>query len=256
MKIKGKSFFITGGSSGLGEATVIVLLELEANVVIIDIQPPKISKDFAEKQSQILYVKADVTSTQEVRKAIEYGVAKFGLTFGGVINCSGIFIPGKTVEDGTAMDLEQVKNVVNVNLIGTINVASQVAALLIKQDPEEDGERGAIINVSSVTYIEGNSGQVAYCASKGGIAGITLPMARDLSIYGIRVLAIAPGCFVTPILKIMPDQALVKITDMIEFPQRFGKPSEFAKLVIYLIENTYMNGEIVRIDGGLRLGKL
>ncbi|KAG9291226.1 hypothetical protein G9A89_021728 [Geosiphon pyriformis] len=256
MKIKGKSFFITGGSSGLGEATVIMLLELEANVVIIDTQPPKISKDFAEKQSQSLYVKADVTSTEEVQKAIEEGVAKFGLTFGGVINCAGIFIPGKTVDDGTAIDLQQVKKVVNVNLIGTINVASQVAALLSKQEPEEDGERGAIINVSSVTYIEGDSSQVAYCASKGGIAGITLPMARDLSGYGIRVLAIAPGGFDTPLIKILPDEARVKLENMAEFPQRFGKPSEFAKLVIHLIENTYMNGEIVRIDGGLRFGKL
>ncbi|KAG9287197.1 hypothetical protein G9A89_001605 [Geosiphon pyriformis] len=156
MKIKGKSFFITGGLSGLGEATVIVLLELEANVVIIDTQPPKISKDFAEKQSQILYVKADVTSMQEVRKAIEYGVAKFGLTFGGVINYSGILIPGKTVEDGTAMDFR----------------AGQKHSQC-ESEPEEDGERGAIINVSSVAYIEGDSGQVAYCASKGGIAGIT-----------------------------------------------------------------------------------
>ncbi|KAG9291247.1 hypothetical protein G9A89_021749 [Geosiphon pyriformis] len=224
-----------------------MLLELEANVVIIDTQPPKISKDFAEKQSQILYVKADATSTEEFQKAIEEGVAKFGLTFGGVINCAGVLIPGKTVDDGTAIDLEQVKKSSQCEsgkfhpLIGTINVASQVAALLIKQEPEED---------------------VAYSASKGGIAGITrehwtfLPMARDVSIYGIRVLAIALGGFDTPLIELLRDEALIKLKNIVEFPQRFGKPSEFAKLVIHLIENTYMNGEIVRIDAGVRLGKL
>ncbi|CAI2168007.1 18477_t:CDS:2 [Funneliformis geosporum] len=255
MYIKGNTFIVTGGGSGLGLSTAQELLKLEANV--IDLKNTEESF-YKGREKNFLFIQADITSEKEITKAIQQVIEKFGKNIRGVINCGGIGGVGKTVgSNGMPLDLDLFKFVVNVNLIGTFNVCRLVAAQMVKQKPLEEGERGVIINVSSIAYQDGQMGQVSYSASKGGIASMTLPMTRDLSKFGIRVVTVAPGPFETPMISHLNERSKQKILNQTEFPARPGKSDgEFNKLVIHLIENTYMNGEIIRIDGGIRLGKL
>ncbi|CAG8460654.1 1257_t:CDS:2 [Paraglomus brasilianum] len=254
MLINDRTFFVTGGASGLGLAVVEELLQHGANVVIIDLKEKPLDLKVLTNTNRVLYVIADVTSEEGIKEAIKAGVNKFGNTIGGLVNSGGIGSVDMTVaSNGKPADLETFKSVVDVNLVGTFNVSRLVASEMIRQMPDEDGERGVIIHLSSIASEDGEMGQAAYSASKGGITGMTLPMARDLARFGIRVLSVAPGACETPMASRLPEKAVQFIIRKIGFPKRLGKPKEVASLIIHMIQNSYMNATQVRIDGGARL---
>ncbi|KAG2225879.1 hypothetical protein INT45_006575 [Circinella minor] len=260
MQIKGNTFIVTGGASGLGEATVRELLQRGANVAIFDLNEEG-SEELAKSLGPNAFAagKVDVTSEELVKNAIEKTVQKFG-KIAGVINCGGVASAAKMARRGNSkhtMTLEIFEFTIRVNLIGTFNVCRQVAQVMANQDPfNEDGERGVIINTASVAYQDGQAGQTAYSASKGGVASMTLPAARDLAPAGIRVMAIAPGIFETNMTAVMPDRAKQQIIKDAIFPARMGKAPEFSGLACHIIENGMLSGEVIRIDGASRLGKL
>ncbi|KAF9906746.1 Dehydrogenase [Linnemannia zychae] len=256
MRIQGKTFIVTGGSSGLGEATVRTIVERGGKVIVFDINEERGEALAAELPSSVFWPGAtDVAGEESVTSSIEKGVAAFG-NISGVVNCGGVGMAQKIVfRNGEPQPLDIFTEVVRINLIGTFNVCRLVAAHIIaniKESSEKEEDPGVIINVASIAYTEGQAGQTAYSASKGGVAGMTLPMARDLA-GQVRVCTIAPGFFGTPMGNAVKDSNLEK--HMIH-PYRMGKPSEFAHLACAIIENPMMNGEIVRIDGAVRLGKL
>ncbi|KAI9497272.1 hypothetical protein BDB00DRAFT_805763 [Zychaea mexicana] len=260
MQIKDNTFIVTGGASGLGEATVKELIQRGASVAIFDL-----NDEGAQELAQSLGPKAfaagkvDVTSEEAVKTAIEKTVQKFG-KIAGVVNCGGVASAAKTARRGDAkhtMTLDIFEFTIRVNLIGTFNVCRQVAQVMANQEPfTEDGEQGVIINTASVAYQDGQTGQTAYSASKGGVASMTLPMARDLASVGVRVMAIAPGIFETNMTSVMPERAKKQIIKDAIFPNRMGKAPEYAQLACHIIENGMLSGEIIRIDGASRLGKL
>ncbi|CDS10421.1 hypothetical protein LRAMOSA03097 [Lichtheimia ramosa] len=255
MQITGNTFIVTGGASGLGEATVKEIVKRGGNVAE---RNAELAKSLGSKV--LAAGKVDVTSEEDVRLALEKTVAHFG-NIAGVINCGGVAGAAKIARRGNSanlMTMDLFDFIVRVNLLGTFNVCRQVAQVMANQDKTytEDGERGVIINTASVAYQDGQAGQTGYAASKGGVASMTLPMARDLAPAGIRVMSIAPGLFETNMTAKTPPKAKAKILKDAIFPERMGHASEYAMLACHLIENTMMSGEIVRIDGASRLGKL
>jgi NAD(P)-dependent dehydrogenase (short-subunit alcohol dehydrogenase family) len=256
MDIRGTSAIVTGGASGLGEATVRLLAERGVRVVVLDMQDDK--GEALAKEVGGVFAHADVTDTGEVIAAVE--AAKELGTLRSVVNCAGIGWATRTIgRDGTydsAHDLEVYKKVVNVNLVGTFNVTRLAATAIAQTEPLEDGERGAIVNVASLAAFDGQIGQAAYSSSKGGVVGMTLPVARDLAVVGIRVNTIAPGLIDTPIYGFggNAQEFKAKLSKDVLFPDRLGRPAEFASLALELITNSYMNAEVIRIDGGARLG--
>ncbi|KAF9585278.1 Dehydrogenase [Lunasporangiospora selenospora] len=256
MIIQGRTFVVTGGSSGLGEATVRAIVERGGKVIVFDINEDRGEAIASELATSVFWPgTTDVAGEESVLNSIEKGMAKFG-KISGVVNCGGIGMAQKIVfRNGEPQSLDIFEEVIRVNLIGTFNVCRLIAAHIIaniKADAEKDEDPGIIINVASIAYTEGQAGQTAYSASKGGVAGMTLPMARDLA-GQVRVCTIAPGFFGTPMGEAVKDSNLQK---HVVHPHRMGKPSEFAHLACAIIENPMMNGEIVRIDGAVRLGKL
>ncbi len=251
MKIRGNTFVVTGGSSGLGEATAQHLARKGANVVLVDISNAgkKVASAIGDRAA---FSKADVSSEDDIKRVIRTARRKFG-NLAGAINCAGIVIGEKTVGRTGAHDLERFRKVINVNLIGTFNVTRLVAEYLAKQDPGPQGERGVIINTASVAAFDGQMGQAAYSASKGAVSAMTLPIARDFSKLGIRVVSIAPGIFETPMMAGMPDKVRDSLAAQVPFPRRLGKPAEYAQLVEHIIVNRYLNGETIRIDGAIRM---
>ncbi|KAG0200215.1 Short-chain dehydrogenase reductase SDR [Mortierella sp. GBA30] len=254
--IQGKTFVVTGGSSGLGEATIRTIVEKGGKVIIFDINEERGEAIATELAGSVFWPgPTDVAGEDSVVSSIEKGVEKFG-KISGVVNCGGIGMAQKIVfRNGEPQPLNIFEEVVRINLIGTFNVCRLIAAHIIaniKDAPEKEEDPGVIINVASIAYTEGQAGQTAYSASKGGVAGMTLPMARDLA-GQVRVCTIAPGFFGTPMGNAVKDSNLEK--HMVH-PYRMGKPSEFAHLACAVIENPMMNGEIIRIDGAVRLGKL
>jgi 3-hydroxyacyl-CoA dehydrogenase/3-hydroxy-2-methylbutyryl-CoA dehydrogenase len=251
---KSGCYLVTGGASGLGAETVRLLLTRGANVMVLDIKSDeKLMKDCGSK---VGFAQTDVTSEESVKKAIEKAKSQFG-RINGVVNCAGISFPSRTATTRGPHDLELFKRVIDVNLNGTFNISRLAAFEMIKQPLlEGQTERGAIINVASVAYSEGQIGQVSYSASKGAVVSMTLVMARDLAPYKIRVNTIAPGIFETPMMLMMPEEGRNKLTSQAAFPQRMGKPQEFAHLVVALIENQMMNGATIRLDGGIRMAAL
>jgi len=245
---------VTGGSSGLGEACVILLVSKGANVVILDINSSiNLSKMDPQKT---LFLQTDVTSEESVKNAIDITIKKF-TEINGLINCAGVGAAQRTTSSkGHPHDLELFSKVIQINLIGTFNVSRLVASQMIKQKADSEGHRGVIINTASVAAYEGQVGQVAYAASKAGVVGMTLVMSRDLSIGGIRVNTISPGLFYTPMLSKLPSEHINKMQNSVQFPKRLGKPDEFAHLVLCIIENPYLNGETIRLDGAVRLAAL
>jgi NAD(P)-dependent dehydrogenase (short-subunit alcohol dehydrogenase family) len=252
MKIQGSAALVTGGASGLGEATVRRLVAAGARVVILDRDEkrgPALEKELGERAR---FVKTDVTSADEVQKAVDAANELGGLRI--AVSCAGVGWAARTLnKEGQAHDLELFKTVVGINLIGTFNVSRLAAAAIAKQAPLDDGERGVIINTASVAAFDGQIGQVAYTASKAGVAGMTLPMARDLSAVGIRVLTIAPGTMDTPMLAQLPEAARQALAAGIPFPKRLGTADDYAKLAQHIVENGYLNGETIRLDGALRM---
>ncbi|CDH54993.1 3-hydroxyacyl-dehydrogenase [Lichtheimia corymbifera JMRC:FSU:9682] len=261
MQITGNTFIVTGGASGLGEATVKEIVKRGGNVAIFDLNGEGAAELAKSLGSNVLAVgKVDITSEEDVRLAIEKTVARFG-NIAGVVNCGGVAGAAKIARRGSSantMSMDLFDFIVRVNLLGTFNVCRQVAQTMANQEKTytEDGERGVIINTASVAFQDGQAGQTAYSASKGGVASMTLPMARDLAPAGIRVMSIAPGLFETNMTANTPPKAKAKILKDAIFPDRMGHASEYAMLACHLIENTMMSGEIVRIDGASRLGKL
>lgn len=245
------SAIVTGGASGLGEATARMLSSIGANVAIFDLDENK-GLAVSEKINSDFY-KVDVTDTNSVNQAVSSFLKQNeGIQI--VVNCAGIGPAAKTVSRGEPHSSELFAKVININLIGSFNVASICAAEMVKnREYSEDGFRGVIVNTASVAAYDGQIGQVAYSASKGGIVGMTLPMARDLSDKGIRVCSIAPGLFLTPLLESLPEEVQESLGKQVPFPSRLGKPTEFAKLVVQIIENDMLNGEVIRLDGAIRM---
>lgn len=253
MDINNKVAIVTGGASGLGFATVAQLLQKGAKVVIFDVNEELAKQVTQEFGDNVAYEIVNVTDESSVHKAIQQTVERLGAIHI-CVNCAGIAPPQKTVGKSGAMPLENFKKVIDINLIGTFNTLRLAAAEMAKNDLlSESDERGIIINTASVAAFEGQMGQAAYSASKAGIVGMTLPIARDLSSYGIRINAIAPGLFRTPMAAGLDDRVIEKLESLVEFPKRLGRPDEFAKLVTFMIENEYINGEVIRLDGAIRM---
>jgi len=253
MKLDGSVAVVTGGASGLGEATVRAFLSKGGRVAIID-RTNSNGVVVAESlgADKAIFTPADVTSEAEVKDALQKTMAKFGAIHIAV-NCAGVGTAMKTTGKAGPMPLEMFELCIRVNLIGTFNVIRLAATEMLKNTPNEDGERGVLINTASVAAFDGQIGQAAYSASKGGVVGMTLPIARDLSRDGIRCLTIAPGTFDTPMLSLLPDPARQALAANIPFPNRLGRPAEFGALAAHIVENAYLNGETIRLDGSIRM---
>jgi len=251
MKIEGQAALVTGGGSGLGEATARELARLGAKVAVLDVNLEHAQKVAADIGG--VAIQCDVTSAEGMQSAIAQAAAAHGPARI-LMQIAGIGAAKRVIgKDGNAAPLEDFIKVVNVNLIGTYNAARLFAAACAKLDPMEDGERGAMVFTASVAAFDGQVGQQAYSASKGGVVGMTLPMARDLAQHGIRVCTIAPGLFATPLMRTLPEPVQASLAASIPFPQRLGKPSEFAELACHIVTNGHLNGEVIRLDGALRM---
>lgn len=238
-----RTFLVTGGTSGLGGATVQALVARGANVVAADLK--------GEAPAGATFVQCDVTDEAQVEAAVGTAVELGG--FAGAISCAGVGPAAKVLSKGRAHPLNLFSKVLEVNLAGTFNVTRISAKALSEGDPGSDGERGVIVNTASAAAFDGQIGQAAYSASKAGVAGMTLPMARELAAHGIRVMTIAPGLFRTPMLEGLPQDAQDSLGRQVPFPARLGEPAEFAELVCHIIENRMLNGEVIRIDGSIRM---
>jgi NAD(P)-dependent dehydrogenase (short-subunit alcohol dehydrogenase family) len=250
MKINGAVALVTGGASGLGEATTRRLVDGGAKVTILD--RPQSDGERVAHEIDGLFCAADVTSAAEVEQAVERTVKHFGgLQI--VVNCAGVGTAARTITKQGPMPLELFKKTVEINLIGTFNVIRLAAARLAEGHPNGEGERGVIVNTASVAAFEGQIGQAAYSASKGGVVAMTLPIARDLASLGVRCVTIAPGTFDTPMLAQLPEEARASLAKDVPFPRRLGRPAEFAALVAHIVENPMLNGETIRLDGAIRM---
>jgi NAD(P)-dependent dehydrogenase (short-subunit alcohol dehydrogenase family) len=249
MQIKNTIFLITGGASGLGAATAQMAAANGAKVVIADLQAEageKLAKEIGGK-----YCKCDVTSEADGKAAVAAAMGLGGLHV--LVNCAGIGVAERTIGKEAPHDLARFTRVININLIGTFNMIRLAADAMAKASPNAAGERGVIINTASVAAFDGQIGQAAYSASKGGVVGMTLPIARDLSRNGIRVVTIAPGLFLTPMLLGLPKEAQDSLGKQVPFPSRLGKPEEYAALARSIVENEMLNGETIRLDGAIRM---
>ena len=250
MDISGISALVTGGASGLGEATSRQLAGRGAKVTILDMQDDKGQALASELGGT--FVHADVTNTEEVQGAVDLATEAGPLR--AVVNCAGIGWAQRTIDrEGNPHDLGAFEKVVSVNLIGTFNVIRIAAGAMSKTEPLDHGERGAIVNTASVAAFDGQIGQASYSASKGGVVGMTLPIARDLAAAGIRVCTIAPGLVDTPLLGMLPQEQKDVLASSVLFPQRLGTPDDFASLAVEIVGNGYLNGETIRLDGGIRM---
>ena len=252
MQIQDRSFFITGGGSGLGAATAQVLVEAGGNVTLADVnrEAGQALADSLGRQAQ--FVETNVADAVSVQLALDTAVEKFG-PLAGAVNCAGIVLAKKTLGRKGPHDLLSFSKVIQVNLIGTFNVMRLAADMMVDNAPWEEGERGVIVNTASIAAFEGQIGQAAYAASKGGVVSLTLPVARELAQYGIRVVTIAPGIFETPMMASLPEPARESLGKQVPFPSRLGRPGEYAALVKHIVENSMLNGEVIRLDGALRL---
>jgi NAD(P)-dependent dehydrogenase (short-subunit alcohol dehydrogenase family) len=252
MEISNKVSLVTGWASGLGLATADLLIESGSKVMLLELNEDN-AKAAAEKLgSNASYVVANVTDETSIQSAIDKTVEEFG-SLHVVVNCAGIGSASKTVGRDGAHPLDYFKLVVDINLIGTFNVLRLAAVAMGNNEPNADGECGVIINTASVAAFDGQMGQAAYSASKGGVVGMTLPIARDLARMGIRINTIAPGIFNTPLMNGAPDSVKNPLIEMVQFPKRLGHPEDFASLTKHIVENSYLNGETIRIDGSIRM---
>ncbi len=253
MLISSSTFLVTGGASGLGAACAWQLTSAGGQVVIADLNEAAGTALCSELGSAARFVKTDVTNADSAGAAIAVACGQFG-RLDGVINCAGIVGASRLVGKTGPHDLAMFERVVRVNLIGTFNVCRLAATAMTTNPPSAEGERGVIVNTSSVAALEGQIGQAAYAASKGGVAALTLPLARELARFGIRVAAIAPGVFDTAMMAGMTDEVRGSLEEQIPFPPRLGRPEEFARLACHIIENPMLNGCLIRLDGALRMG--
>lgn len=254
MQVKESTFLITGAASGLGAATAERLVAAGARVVLCDLNDSvKIHAQQLGGQAQACL--ADITSAEQMQQAVESAVALGGERgLSGMVHCAGVVSVAKLVDrEGNPADLDSYAKTININLVGTFNVMRLAAAAMAKNVPNESGERGVIINTASIAAFDGQVGQCAYSASKAGVVGMSLPAARELSRHAIRVMAIAPGVFETPMMSEIPDEAAQALAAAVPFPKRLGKPDEFARLAEQIITNPMLNGEVIRLDGGIRM---
>jgi len=252
MRIAERTFLVTGGASGLGGATARMLCAAGGNVVVLDIDAERGEALAAELGARVRFARTDVSRDDEVVRAIDLARESFG-GIHGAVNAAGIATVAKVLGREGPHPLELFERTLRVNLVGTFNVIRLAAAAIATGDAGEGGERGIIVNTASVAAYEGQIGQAAYSASKGGIAALTLPVARELAKSGIRVVTIAPGLFDTPLLAGLPEAARASLGQQVPFPSRLGRPDEYAALVRHVIENEMLNGEVIRLDGALRM---
>lgn len=252
MEVKGCVAIVTGGASGLGEACVRMFADNGARVVIADLASDKGEQIASEIGSNALFLRTNVADEEDVKTTINEAVEKFG-TLHIAVNCAGIGIPAKVLGKEGPMSMADFEKVMKVNLMGTMNIIRFAAQKMASNTPNEEGERGVIINTSSIAAWEGQIGQTSYSASKAAITGITLPIAREFAELGIRVMTIAPGLFDTPMLRGLPDKVKESLAKMVPFPSRLGKPSEFAMLARHIVENPMLNGSTIRLDAALRM---
>ncbi len=253
MQILDRTFFVTGGGSGLGAATARLLVEAGGSALLADVNEETGAATAEHLGDRAAFVHTDVTDTDSVQRALDTARDRFG-GLHGVVNCAGIVLARKTVGRKGPHDLESFARVIGVNLVGTFNVIRLAATVMAENEPNAEGERGVIVNTASVAAFDGQIGQAAYAASKGGVVGMTLPIARDLARTGIRVMTIAPGIFETPMMAGMPEEVRASLAEQAPFPSRLGRPAEYAQLVRHILENPMLNGEVIRLDGAIRMG--
>ncbi|WP_374980851.1 3-hydroxyacyl-CoA dehydrogenase [Pseudomonas solani] len=252
MQIENRTFLITGGGSGLGLATARTLLQQGARVLLVDINAEAGAARAAELGDNARFQRADITREDEAQAAVAAAIEAFGALHG-LVNCAGIAPAEKVLGRKGVHGLESFRRVVEVNLIGSFNMLRLAAEAMAGNEPNEEGERGVAINTASVAAFDGQMGQAAYSASKGGVAAMTLPLARDLARPGIRVMCIAPGIFETPMMAGMPQEVRDSLAADVPFPPRLGRPDEYAALAAHIIGNPMLNGEVIRLDGALRM---
>jgi 3-hydroxyacyl-CoA dehydrogenase / 3-hydroxy-2-methylbutyryl-CoA dehydrogenase len=252
MKMSEARAIVTGGASGLGEATVRRIVEQGGKAALLDLSVERGDALVKELGEKAVFLKTDVTSEEEVSNAINKAIESFG-TINSVVNCAGIGVAGKLLSRKGVHSLDMFSKVISINLIGTFNVIRLASEQMSKNEANELGERGVIINTASVAAFDGQIGQAAYSASKGGVVGMTLPIARELAAFGIRVMTIAPGLFHTPMFDSLPEEARNSLGKMVPFPQRLGYPEEYALLAESILTNPMLNGETIRLDGAIRM---
>jgi NAD(P)-dependent dehydrogenase (short-subunit alcohol dehydrogenase family) len=252
MQLDGRTFLITGGASGLGAACARRFSVAGARVVLADVNADAGERLAADLGASARFVRTDVTDEASVPRAIDQALEAFG-GLHGALNCAGIGLAQRTIGRDGPHPLADFVRVITVNLIGTFNVIRLAAVAMARGEPNAAGERGVIVNTASVAAFEGQIGQAAYSASKGGIVGMTLPIARDLARDGIRVVTIAPGIFDTPLLGSLPEPARISLGQQVPFPPRLGRPEEYAALAQHIVENEMLNGEVIRLDGAIRM---
>jgi len=252
MRIPGKTFLVTGGASGLGGAALRGLHEAGANVVVLDVNAEAGQALADALGARARFARTDVTKEADVQAALALAREAFGAVHG-VVNAAGIGTAAKVLGRQGPHPLELFERTVQINLVGTFNVARLAAAAMAAQEPTDTGERGVIVNTASIAAYDGQIGQAAYAASKGAIVSLTLPLARELAANAIRVMALAPGIFDTPLLAGLPEAARTSLGQQVPFPSRLGRPEEYAALVRHVVENEMLNGEVIRLDGALRM---
>lgn len=252
MELKSRVFVVTGTSSGLGAAVARMLVGRGASVLGLDVNAAAGEKLAAELGAAMRFRTADVASEADVRAALSFARDVFGHVHG-LVNCAGVAPGEKLLGRNGPHALESFVRAVTINLVGTFNTMRLAAEIMAQEEPDENGERGVIVNTASIAAFDGQIGQVAYAASKGGVAAMTLPVARELARFGVRVVTIAPGIFETPMMAGMPQEVQDALAVSVPFPPRFGRPAEYAALVKHICENTMLNGEVIRLDGALRM---
>ncbi|HWA98927.1 MAG TPA: 3-hydroxyacyl-CoA dehydrogenase [Pirellulales bacterium] len=252
MLVENRAFLVTGGASGLGAAVVRRLVESGARVMIADLDPVRAAALASDMGSAVRSMPTDVTREDDVSRAIADAQAAWG-ELHGAVHCAGIAAAARTLGKDGPHPLELFQRVIQINLVGTFNVVRLAAAAIAQAPADEDGQRGAIVLTASIAAFDGQIGQAAYAASKGGIASMTLPLARDLARHGIRVVTIAPGIFDTPLMAAMPEEVRQSLVAQVPLPARLGRPDEFAALVQHALENPMLNGEVIRLDGAARM---
>lgn len=252
MELTNKGALVTGGASGLGAACVRMLIQSGAKVVIADLNSEGGEALAKELGASAIFVKMNVVEEESVQAAVKAAVDNFG-GLHTLINCAGVGVAERVLGKSGPHSLASFTKVININLIGTFNAIRLAATAMAENQPNEEGERGVIINTASVAAFDGQIGQAAYSASKGGVASMTLPIARELARLGIRVMTIAPGLFDTPMLAGLPEPARISLGQQVPFPSRLGRPDEYAALAKHIIENEMLNGEVIRLDGGIRM---
>ncbi|MEO5760633.1 MAG: 3-hydroxyacyl-CoA dehydrogenase [Mesorhizobium sp.] len=252
MRIKDKIFLVTGAGSGLGAAVTRMFAAEGANVLAIDVNAAAGEKVAAELGGTVRFQRADVTSEADGLAAVDRAQNAFGHIHG-LVNCAGVAPGEKVLGRDKPHGLESFARTIAINLVGTFNMVRLAAGIMVKGEPDADGERGVIVNTASIAAFDGQIGQAAYAASKGGVAALTLPVARELARHGVRVATIAPGIFETPMMAAMPQDVRDALGASVPFPPRLGRPDEYAALVKHICENTMLNGEVIRLDGALRM---